>query len=72
MLDLSTLKSMVPVISDRVLGAKFARSSGHLWPFQLVHALANGARRFGAEFSVWNPAIDIEMSNGEVHGVKTE
>ncbi len=72
MLDLSTLKSMVPVISDRVLGAKFARSSGHLWPFQLVHALANGARRFGAEFSVWNAAIDIEMSNGEVQGVKTE
>jgi glycine/D-amino acid oxidase-like deaminating enzyme len=72
MLDLPALKSMVPVISDRVLGAKFARGSGHLWPFQLVHALANGARRFGAEFCTWTPATGISMSNGEVQGVTTE
>ena len=72
MLDLKALKSMVPVISDKVLGAKFARSSGHLWPFQLVHALANGARRYGAEFCLWTPAIGINLSNGAVQGVTTD
>lgn len=71
MLDLKALKSMVPVISDKVLGAKFARGSGHLWPFQLVHALANGARRFGAEIHPWTPATGIETSSGTVVGVAT-
>ncbi len=72
MLDLPELKSMVPVVSDKVLGAKFARGSGHLWPFQLVHALANGARRFGADFCVWTTATEILTANGEVQGVVTE
>ncbi len=71
MLDLPALKSMVPVISDKVLGAKFARSSGHLWPFQLVHALANGARTFGAEFYPWTPATGIVKTGGAVQGVET-
>ena len=71
MLDLPALKSMVPVISDKILGAKFARSSGHLWPFQLVHALANGARTFGAEFYPWTPATGIVRTGGSVQGVET-
>lgn len=71
MLDVTSLKSMVPVISDKVLGAKFARGGGHLWPFQLVHALANGGRRFGVEFHQWTPATNIVTMNGEVQAVVT-
>src|SRR6185312_45619 len=70
-LDLKALKSMVPVVSDNVLGAKFARSGGHLWPFQLVHALANGARRFGAEFFPWTQVREICQANGVISGVET-
>ena len=71
MLDLKALKSMVPIVSDKVLGAKFARGGGHLWPFNLVHALANGARRFGAEFHLWTPVSKICEANGIVTGVET-
>ena len=72
MLDLKALKSIVPVVSDKVLGAKFARGGGHLWPFNLVHALASGARRFGAEFYQWTAVTGICQTNGEVSGVETE
>lgn len=71
MLDLKALKSMVPIVSDKVLGAKFARGGGHLWPFHLVHALASGARRFGAEFFPWTAVTGICQTNGEVTGVAT-
>ncbi|HEX3721771.1 MAG TPA: FAD-dependent oxidoreductase, partial [Nitrolancea sp.] len=71
MLDLKELKSMVPVVSDKVLGAKYARGSGHLWPFNLVHAFASGARRFGAEFFPWTPVTAICQANGAVTGVET-
>lgn len=71
LLDRQELRDLVPVVADAVLGAKFARNGGHLWPFSLVHALANGARQHGATVFPWNPALEILTSNGAVTGVRT-
>ncbi len=72
LLDRQELRDLVPVVADSVLGAKFARNGGHLWPFSLVHALANGARRHGAMIFPWTPVLEILISNGAVTGVRTE
>lgn len=72
LLDQQELRDLVPVVADSVLGAKFARNGGHLWPFSLVHALANGARRHGALIFPWTSALEILMSNDVVTGVRTE
>mgnify|MGYP002778891500 CR=1 FL=1 len=72
LLDRQELREMVPVVADSVLGAKYARNGGHLWPFSLVHALAGGARRHGALIFPWTPAREIVTSNGLVTCVRTD
>jgi len=69
MLDPAQVRDLVPVVSDRILGAKFAHGHGHLWPFQLVHALAAGARRHGARFVTHTPVSRLLTGNGAVQGV---
>ncbi len=71
LLDREALADLVPVVGETVLGAKLNRRGGHLWPFALVYALANGARRHGARVFPWTPADEILTSNGQVTGVRT-
>lgn len=71
LLDPQEVRDLVPVVSDRILGAKLARGHGHLWPFQLVHALASGARGYGARIVTHTPVTRVLRGNGEVRGVET-
>lgn len=71
LLDPQEVRDLVPVVSDQILGAKLARGHGHLWPFQLVHALARGARHYGARFVTHTPVTRILTSDGAVAGVET-
>lgn len=71
LLDPAQVRELVPVVSDHILGAKFARNGGHLWPFQLVHALANGVRRTGTRFITHTPATQLLQRNGAIEGVET-
>jgi sarcosine oxidase, subunit beta len=70
LLDRQQLRDLMPV-ADSVLGARYSRNGGHLWPFSLVYALANGARRHGATIHPWTPALEVLESNGAVTGVRT-
>lgn len=70
LLDREQLQELMPV-ADSVLGARYSRNGGHLWPFSLVYALANGARRNGAAIFPWSPAEAVLQSNGAVSGVRT-
>lgn len=70
LLDRQGLRDLMPV-ADSVLGARYSRNGGHLWPFSLVYALASGARRHGASIFPWTPAIEVLQSNGTVTGVRT-
>lgn len=71
LLDRDALADLIPVVGESVRGAKLSRRGGHLWPFALVYALANGARRHDALVFPWTAAEDILTSNGCVTGVRT-
>lgn len=70
-LEPAKVRERVPAVSDQILGAKFAPGHGHLWPFQLVHALANGARHYGVQFLTYTPATALVCEGGAVAGVET-
>jgi sarcosine oxidase, subunit beta len=71
-LDGSQARDLVPALSKNVYGVEWKRNSGHLWPFQLVHALANGARQYSARFHTHTPVERILTSDGQVSGVETD
>jgi sarcosine oxidase subunit beta len=71
LLDRHEVRELVPVASDRILGARLSEEGGHLWPFRLVHALARGAQYHGARIVTWTPVTRIVSENGRVVGVET-
>jgi glycine/D-amino acid oxidase-like deaminating enzyme len=71
-LDAKEARDLVPALSDRIYGVEWKRHSGHLWPFQLVHALANGARYSGAQFYTHTAVKQVITSNGIATGIETE
>ena len=72
LLDGPQLRELIPVASEHLLGAKYAKQGGHLWPFKLVNGQAEGAREFGAEIHPWTTVTMLHTSNGKVTGVETE
>ncbi len=55
-----------------VLGAAFLPTDGHLDPSGLAHALAEGAKRRGAEIRTGVGVTGIEVERGRVIGVDTD
>ncbi len=71
-LDGADARDLMPALSPSVLGVEWKRNSGHLWPFQLVHAFANAARQYTVSFHTYTPVRRVLTQNGEVAGVETE
>jgi glycine cleavage system aminomethyltransferase T/glycine/D-amino acid oxidase-like deaminating enzyme len=62
-----------PLMStEGVLGAAWLPGDGYLDPSQLTFALADGARRYGAEIVTRTRVTDIALRNGRVHEVVTD
>jgi 4-methylaminobutanoate oxidase (formaldehyde-forming) len=61
-----------PMATDGVLGAAFLPSDGYIDPSQLTFALAEGARRRGAEVNTGTRVTGITVERGEVTGVETD
>ncbi len=61
-----------PMATDGVLGAAFLPSDGYIDPSQLTFALAEGARRRGAEVNTNTRVTGITVERGEVTGVETD
>ena len=55
-----------------VLGAAFIPTDGHLDPTNLTLALAEGARRRGAEIRTNTRVTGIDVVNGRVRGIRTD
>ena len=55
-----------------VLGAAFIPTDGHLDPTNLTLALAEGARRRGAEIRTNTRVTGIDVQNGRVRGIQTQ
>jgi glycine cleavage system T protein len=61
-----------PLATDGVLGAAYIPTDGYIDPSQLTFALAEGARRRGAEINTATRVTAIEVGNGRVAGVRTD
>ena len=58
--------------TDGVLGAAFLPTDGYIDPSQLTFALAEGARRGGAEIYQHTRVTGISLERGRVTGVVTD
>ena len=61
-----------PMTTDGVLGAAFLPTDGYIDPSQLTFALAEGARRRGAEVSTNTRVTAVRTERGSVTGVETD
>jgi glycine cleavage system aminomethyltransferase T/glycine/D-amino acid oxidase-like deaminating enzyme len=61
-----------PMSTDGVLGAAYLPTDGYIDPSQLTHALAEGARRRGAEIHTHTRVTEIAVDRGHVTGVVTD
>jgi glycine cleavage system aminomethyltransferase T/glycine/D-amino acid oxidase-like deaminating enzyme len=61
-----------PMTTDGVLGAAFLSTDGYIDPSQLTFALAEGARRRGAEVATNTRVTGISVQRGRVIGVETD
>lgn len=61
-----------PMSTDGVLGAAYIPTDGYIDPSQLTFALAEGARRRGAEIHTNTRVTGIVVRNGQVTGVETD
>src|SRR5947207_11904630 len=61
-----------PLETEGVLGAAFLPTDGYVDPSQLTFALAEGARRRGAEINTHTRVTEIGVERGRVTGVQTD
>ena len=61
-----------PMTTDGVLGAAYLPTDGYIDPSQLTCALAEGARRRGAEVNTNTRVTGIRVRNGRVEAVETD
>src|SRR6059036_655227 len=61
-----------PLATDGVLGAAYLPTDGYIDPSQLTFALAEGARRRGAEVSTSTRATGIRVERTRVQAVETD
>jgi glycine cleavage system aminomethyltransferase T/glycine/D-amino acid oxidase-like deaminating enzyme len=61
-----------PLSTDGVLGAAYLPTDGYIDPSQLTFALAEGARRGGAEIATHTRVTGIRIERGRVIGVETD
>ena len=61
-----------PMTADGVLGAAFLPTDGYIDPSQLTFALAEGARRRGAEIATNTRVTEVRVERGRVTGVETD
>ncbi len=61
-----------PLTTDGVLGAAYLPTDGYVDPSQLTLALAEGARRRGAEVNTGTLVTGIRLERGAVRGVETD
>src|SRR6266545_830726 len=61
-----------PMSTDAVLGAAYLPTDGYIDPSQLTFALAEGARRGGAEIATHTRVTGISVERGRTAGVETD
>ena len=65
-------KLFPPMSVDGVLGAAYLPTDGYIDPSQLTYALAEGARRRGAEIATSTRVTGVNVVDGRVTGIVTD
>ena len=66
-----TLNEM-PWINEKVLGSRYRKSDGHLYPLKLCFGLVDKAKEMGARFFEHSKVREIKVDSNEVKGVILE
>ncbi len=61
-----------PMSTEGVLGAAYLPTDGYIDPSQLTYALAEGARRRGAEINTNTRVVGVRLAEGRVAAVETD
>ncbi len=61
-----------PMSTENVLGAAYLPTDGYIDPSQLTYALAEGARRRGAEINTNTRVTGVRLVNGRIGAVETD
>src|SRR6186997_3475981 len=61
-----------PMTTEGVLGAAYLPTDGYIDPSQLTFALAEGARKRGADIATGTRVTDLRVEGGSVVGVETD
>ncbi len=62
-------RQRLPLLSDRVIAARWVPTSGRLWPFKLVHRFAEGAMRHGARIYTGARVERLIVEDRRIQGV---
>ena len=71
LLDLDAARERIPALGDSVVAVEFGAERGHLWPFDLVHGLADNAASLGVDFVIGADAQRLISEGDRVTGVAT-
>lgn len=71
LLDLDAARERIPALGDAVIAVELGVERGHLWPFDLVHGLADNAAALGVDFLIGPDVRHLITAGDRVTGVST-
>ncbi len=72
MLDRKQVLEINPYVGDKVIGASFCPTDGHVNPFLVTYGFFKKAKSLGARFHTHEEAADIRLQKGKVTAVVTD
>ncbi len=71
MLDRQQVLELNPYVGDKVIGASYCATDGHVNPFLVTYGFYLKAKSLGARFFTHEEVLEIQMQKGKVAGVVT-
>ncbi len=72
MLDRKQVLEISPYVGDKVIGASFCPTDGHVNPFLVTYGFFKKAKSLGARFHTHEEAAEIRLQKGKVTAVVTD
>jgi sarcosine oxidase subunit beta len=72
MLDRKQVLEINPYVGDKVIGASFCPTDGHVNPFLVTYGFFKKAKSLGARFHTHEEAAEIRLQKGKVTAVVTD
>ena len=71
LLELDAARERIPALGDAVVAVEFGAARGHIWPFDLVHGLADNAAALGVDVVIGADVQRLITEGDRVTGVYT-